>query len=74
MTNWMKESRDPRHRPTLSDFREASKRLTGVILRTPLIPLRRYREEDTGIFVKPEALQPIGSYKIRGVYNWVSRA
>jgi threonine dehydratase len=69
----MKESRNPRHRPTLSDFREATKRLKGVILPTPLIPLRRYREEDTGILLKPEVLQPIGSYKIRGVYNWVAR-
>lgn len=69
----MKESRNPKHRPTLDDFREASKRLERVILRTPLIPLRRYREEDPGIYLKPEVLQPIGSYKIRGVYNWVAR-
>jgi len=73
MADWLKESRDPKHRPTLSDFREASKRLNGVILRTPLIPLRRYREEDSGIYLKPENLQPIGSYKIRGVYNWAAR-
>ena len=71
--NWMEESRNPNHRPTLSDFKEASKRLKEVILRTPLIPLRRYREENTGILLKPETLQPIGSYKIRGVYNWVAR-
>jgi len=73
MVDWLKESRNPRHRPTLSDFREASRRLNGVILRTPLIPLRRYRDEDTGILLKPESLQPIGSYKIRGVYNWVAK-
>ena len=66
----MKESRNPKHRPTLSDFKKASRRLDGVILRTPLISLRRYREEDSGILLKPEMLQPIGSYKIRGVYNW----
>jgi threonine dehydratase len=69
----MKESRNPKHRPTLSDFKKASRRLDGVILRTPLIPLRRYREEDSGILLKPEMLQPIGSYKIRGVYNWVAK-
>lgn len=73
VTSWIRESRNPRHRPTLSDFKEASERLKGVILRTPLIPLRRYREEDTGIYLKPESLQPIGSYKIRGVYNWVAK-
>ena len=70
MVKWMKESRNPKHRPTLSDFKKASRRLDGVILRTPLISLRRYREEDSGILLKPEMLQPIGSYKIRGVYNW----
>jgi len=73
LTDWMKESRDPKHRPTLSDFREAARRLSGVILWTPLIPLRRYREEDMGIYLKPENLQSIGSYKIRGVYNWAAR-
>jgi len=58
------------HRPTIKDFRKAAERIKGVALPTPLIPLRRYREEDTGILLKPETLQPIGSYKIRGVYNW----
>jgi threonine dehydratase len=72
-SEWVKESRNPRHRPTLSDFREASKRLNGVALHTPLLPLRRYKEPDTEIYLKPETLQPIGSYKIRGVYNWVAQ-
>lgn len=61
------------HRPTLNDFKNASNRLKGVALRTPLLPLRRYREEDSGILLKPETLQPIGSYKIRGVYNWAAQ-
>ena len=73
MNRWMGESRDPSHRPSLSDFREASKRLKGIALHTPLMPLRRYKEEDTNILLKPEVLQPIGSYKIRGVYNWVAQ-
>ena len=42
-------------------------------MHTPLLPLRRYREQDSGILLKPEVLQPIGSYKIRGVYNWVAQ-
>jgi len=37
------------------------------------MPLRRYNEAGTAIFLKPEVLQPIGSYKIRGVYNWVAK-
>ena len=69
----MSESRDPFHRPTLRDFREASERIKGVALVTPLVPLRRYKEEDADILLKPEVLQPIGSYKIRGVYNWAAQ-
>jgi len=41
-------------------------------MRTQLIPLRWY-DEDPKILLKPEMLQPIGSYKIRGVYNWVKK-
>jgi len=61
------------HRPSLKDFKEASDRLDGIAVRTPLIPLRRYKEESTRIQLKPETLQPIGSYKIRGVYNWAAQ-
>jgi threonine dehydratase len=60
------------YRPTLEDFRKAAKLLEGIALRTQLIPLRWY-DEDPGILLKPEMLQPIGSYKIRGVYNWVEK-
>ena len=60
------------YRPTLEDFRKASKRIQGVAVRTQLIPLRWY-DENPEILLKPEMLQPIGSYKIRGVYNWVQK-
>ena len=60
------------YRPTLEDFRKASKRIEGIATRTQLIPLRWY-DEDPKILLKPEMLQPIGSYKIRGVYNWVQK-
>ncbi len=55
------------------DFREASERIKGVAIHTPLVPLRRYRGEDKKILLKPEMLQPVGSYKIRGVYNWAAQ-
>lgn len=50
-------------------MREAATRLQGTILRTPLIPLLGGHEA-SGIFLKPEVLQPIGSFKVRGVGNW----
>lgn len=60
------------YRPTLNDFYEASKKIQGIALRTKLMPLRYY-DADPRILLKPEMLQPIGSYKIRGVYNWVKK-
>ena len=47
----------------LDEIRAARTRLTGVALRTPLLPFR----EDA--YLKPESLQPTGSFKIRGAYN-----
>ena len=61
------------HRPTLEHFRKAANRIKDIALDTPLIPLRRYKEEDQRILLKPEMLQPIGSDKIRGVYNWAAQ-
>ena len=60
------------YRPNLEDFKKAAKRVENVALRTQLIPLRWY-DENPNILLKPEMLQPIGSYKIRGVYNWVQK-
>jgi len=69
--NWRGLVKGSSYRPTLDDFRKAAKRISGVAVRTPLVSLRTYHE-DYHIKLKPEILQPIGSYKIRGVYNWAS--
>lgn len=37
-----------------------------------MVPLRWY-DVDPKILLKLEMLQPIGSYKVRGVYNWVKK-
>ncbi len=57
--------------PDLTEIQAASERLKQVIVRTPLIPLHSF-DNTTDIFLKPEILQPIGSYKIRGAYNWAA--
>src|SRR6185437_15117164 len=44
---------------------DAARRLDGVAVRTPLIPLPRL---DPPLLVKPESLQPTGSFKVRGAY------
>ncbi len=60
------------YRPNYDDFKKAAERIQGVAIRTQLLPLRWY-DENPEILIKPEMLQPIGSYKIRGVYNWVKK-
>jgi threonine dehydratase len=57
--------------PALADVRQAAARLEGVAVRTPLLPLAGVGR-DPGLFLKPEVLQPAGSYKLRGVYNWAA--
>ena len=57
--------------PTLSEFQSASETLHGVAVRTPLVPLHSY-ETSSDIWLKPEVLQPIGSFKLRGVYCWAA--
>lgn len=49
----------------LDAIRDAARRLAGVALRTPLVALG---PAEDGILVKPESLQPIGAFKIRGAY------
>jgi threo-3-hydroxy-L-aspartate ammonia-lyase len=48
---------------TIEEVRDAARRLAGRVLRTPLL---HFGERD---FVKPESLQPTGSFKLRGAYN-----
>jgi len=57
--------------PRLQDFCEAAVRIKGVAVRTPLMPLHSYNESN-GVYLKPEVLQPVTSFKLRGVYNWAS--
>ena len=54
---------------TISDIRSAAARLDGVIVRTPLVP---YPGADPPLLLKPESLQPTGSFKLRGAYAAIS--
>ncbi|MCC8122846.1 MAG: threonine ammonia-lyase [Oscillospiraceae bacterium] len=58
---------------TLSDFKEARKVLSGVILDTNLIYSKRFSKA-TGnhVYLKPENMQVTGAYKIRGAYYKIS--
>jgi threonine dehydratase len=50
-------------RPSAEDIAAARRRIAGTALRTPLLPA------GDGLWLKLEALQPYGSYKIRGATN-----
>lgn len=52
---------------SLDDIRAAAERIRRIALRTPLLPFR------AADFVKPESLQPTGSFKIRGAYNTLAQ-
>ncbi len=56
---------------TAAQFAEARERLRGAVLHTPLVRLSSIT--DAVAYVKPESLQPIGSFKLRGAYNAVAQ-
>jgi threonine dehydratase len=56
---------------TLSDIRQAQNRLHGIAVRTPLIEFSQ-SSADRRLWFKPESLQPIGAFKLRGAYNKIA--
>jgi threonine dehydratase len=59
----------------LDNIRQAQQRIRGVALRTPLIPyFPPATDAQLGerLWFKPENLQPIGAFKIRGAYNKIA--
>jgi threonine dehydratase len=61
---------------TLIDIREAQSRLQGIAVRTQLIesciPKTSSGQDDRTLYLKPENLQPIGAFKLRGAYNKIA--
>jgi threonine dehydratase len=55
---------------SLDDVRAAARRLDGVVVRTPLIPFPA--ASPANVLIKPESLQPTGSFKLRGAYNAIA--
>ncbi len=55
---------------TVADIESAARTLSGVTVRTPLLPAAFLGE---GIWLKPEMLQRGGAFKLRGAYNFLSR-
>ena len=53
---------------TLAEIQDAAQRIAGVAVRTPLLA-----SPWPGLWLKPEGLQPIGAFKIRGAMTAMSR-
>jgi threonine dehydratase len=51
---------------SIDEIREAAARIRGVATRTPLLPW------DDRTWLKPESLQPVGAFKMRGAYNAIA--
>ncbi|MFF0143878.1 threonine dehydratase [Amycolatopsis sulphurea] len=54
---------------TITDIEAAAERVNGTAVHTPL--LRQHWAEGQ-LWLKPESLQPIGAFKIRGAYNAIA--
>lgn len=53
---------------TLRDIEEASGHIRGIAIHTPLLPAM-WAKERSPLWLKPESLQPMGAFKIRGASN-----
>jgi threonine dehydratase len=58
---------------SIETIHDAAHRVYRAAIRTPLVALGQMQEGWPEVFLKLETLQPIGSFKIRGAYNAVSR-
>ena len=60
--------------PTLEEFYEAAERVSGVIVRTPILESHWLSEvAGSPVYFKCENLQRTGAYKVRGAYNLISQ-
>lgn len=61
------------HEPDFNDVVVASKRIEGVVNRTPVVTSRTLDEQiGAQVYFKCENLQRIGAFKFRGAYNFLS--
>jgi threonine dehydratase len=53
---------------TIEDIRAAAELIRPFVVRTPLVPAR-WADEDRPLWIKPESLQSVGAFKVRGAFN-----
>jgi len=59
------------HVVTVDDIRAAAERIRGSVVRTPLIPAP-WGDPDRPLWLKPENLQAVGAFKVRGAFNAIA--
>ena len=57
---------------TVDDIRAAAERIRGSVVRTPLLAAA-WGDAERPLWIKPESLQPIGAFKVRGAFNAIGR-
>lgn len=57
---------------TIDDVRSAAERIRPHVVRTPLLSAR-WGDDERPLWIKPENLQPIGAFKVRGAFNAVGK-
>jgi threo-3-hydroxy-L-aspartate ammonia-lyase len=57
---------------TIDNIRAAAELIRPYILRTPLVPAG-WADDDRPLWIKPENLQSIGAFKVRGAFNAIGR-
>jgi threo-3-hydroxy-L-aspartate ammonia-lyase len=53
---------------TVDDIQAAAELIRPFIVRTPLVPAG-WADDDRPLWIKPESLQSIGAFKVRGAFN-----
>src|SRR5882757_7647824 len=57
---------------TIDDIRAAADRIRGSVVRTPLLSAP-WGDPARPLWIKPESLQAIGAFKVRGAFNAIGR-
>jgi threonine dehydratase len=57
---------------TIDDIRAAAERIRGSVVRTPLVPAP-WGDPERPLWLKPENLQAVGAFKVRGAFNAMAR-
>jgi threonine dehydratase len=57
---------------TIDDIRAAAELIRPYIVRTPLVPAG-WADDERPLWIKPENLQQIGAFKVRGAFNAIAK-